>query len=126
MEEIPDLEKQAMLLLHEDEYEFLNTTATRDQLQSLWGHPQYRYERARLKLLHNDQVSAFFAAKSEMSDEVRKGVVLGLRMALGLPKSLFLEAAQRERREELDEEELDRSDPDWTAPPDLPNTGDES
>ena len=124
-EEIPKLEDSAVLYLHEDEYVILQQPPSTGQLESLFGHPQYRYERARLKSLHTEQVNATFQLGEGMSFEKQQGIVLGLRMALGLPRILHMEALQRERRGEFEEEELDKSDPGWgdEEPSDLPLTG---
>jgi hypothetical protein len=126
-EEIPSLEESAILYLHEDEYAALQQTPSTAQLESLFGHPQYRYVRARLKAVHTAQINSTFTqgGRDEMPFEKREGIILGIRLALGLPRLLHTEALQRERREEPDEEPLDRSDPGWGEddPGDLPSTG---
>jgi hypothetical protein len=73
---------------------------TEEQVQALFGHPQYRYEKARLKELHNKMVDEAFDPQEKMSHDKREGIVLGLRYAWALPNTIYAQAQDRARREQ--------------------------
>jgi hypothetical protein len=110
-QQVPDLEAgdEAYLRVFEDEAEILGETPSRAQIEELFRNKWFRYYMARLKSFQNGLVNSAFSQPAADWD-YHRGVVKGVRQALGFPRLVHLEALTRERGEP--EEEMDGSDHD--------------
>jgi hypothetical protein len=106
-ERIPEeIHQGAFFKMGDTEADLLaNKKPNEAQVRALFAHPQYRYEKAKLKALHNDMVASAFAPEHKMSHDKREGLVLGLRLAWNLANVIYNQACGRDRDESIGQAE---------------------